>query len=267
MYRAHVKIAVAQISCVLGDVKENLQTIERFAGRAKEGGAELIVFPEMVDTGYAMAVIRDHAASWAEGAVPRLRDIARRLSLPVVCGLSERDQQSIFNSQVVISAEGEIIARYRKTHLFRPPPIAEDRCFTPGDQLGDFGLGNFRLGLSICYDLRFPEIYRQLAVTRQVNAFVVSSAWPFPRIEHFRLLALARAIENQSYVIAANRVGTDDGVTFCGSSSIIDPSGVTLAAASSDREELIQADLSIETVEEVRRRIDVLADRRPELYR
>lgn len=159
------------------------------------------------------------------------------------------------------------MARYRKTHLFRPPPIAEDRCFTPGDQLSDFRLGNFCFGLSICYDLRFPEIYRQLAVARQVNVFVISSAWPFPRIEHFRILARARAIENQSYVIAANRVGTDDGVTFCGSSAIIDPSGVTLAAASSDEEELIQADLSIEALAEVRRRMDVFADRRPDIYR
>ena len=262
-----MKIAIAQVSCSLGDLEANLRTIEQFAERSKQGGAELIVFPEMVDTGYAMTVIRDHAASWTEGAVPRLRDLARKLSLSVVCGLSERDHDCIYNSQVVISHEGEIMARYRKTHLFRPPPIAEDRCFTPGDQLSDFRLGNFCFGLSICYDLRFPEIYRQLAVARQVNVFVISSAWPFPRIEHFRILARARAIENQSYVIAANRVGTDDGVTFCGSSAIIDPSGVTLAAASSDEEELIQADLSIEAVAEVRRRMDVFADRRPDIYR
>ncbi|HEY2123821.1 MAG TPA: nitrilase-related carbon-nitrogen hydrolase [Chthoniobacterales bacterium] len=262
-----MKIAVAQISCVLGKVEANLRIIEQFAERAKEGGAELIVFPEMADTGYAMGTIRDHASSWEEGAVPRLRELARKLSLPVICGLSERDHESIYNSQVVISDAGEIMARYRKTHLFRPLPVAEDRCFTAGDRLSDFRLGDFCFGLSICYDLRFPEIYRQLAVAQKVNAFIVSSAWPFPRNEHLRILALARAIENQSYVIVANRVGTDDGVTFCGSSTIIDPSGVALATASSDQEELIQADISTEALAEVRRRNEVLADRRPEIYR
>jgi predicted amidohydrolase len=267
VYRVRVKIAVAQISCVLGEVEANLRILEQFAGRAKEAGAELIVFPEMADTGYAMTIIRNHATSWTEGAVPRLRDLARKLSLAIVCGVSERDQRSIYNSQVVISDAGEIIARYRKTHLFRPPPIAEDRCFTPGDRLSDFRLGDFCFGLSICYDLRFPELYRQLAVTRQVNAFVVSSAWPVRRAEHFRILALARAIENQSYVIVANRVGTDDRATFCGSSAIIGPSGETLAAASPDQTELIQADLSIADLTEVRRRMEVFADRRPDVYR
>src|SRR5207247_3391720 len=107
-----------------------------------------------------------------------------------------------------------------------------------------FALGDLRFGFSICYDLRFPEMYRKLAVEQNAGAFIVSSAWPFPRVEHFRTLAMARAIENQSYVIASNRVGKDDELWFCGSSAIIDLRGVVLAAASADREELIHADLS-----------------------
>jgi predicted amidohydrolase len=123
-----------------------------------------------------------------------------------------------------------------------------------------------RFGLSVCYDLRFPEVYRKLAVENDVNAFVISSAWPFPRVEHFRTLAMARAIENQSYVIVANRVGTDNGVSFCGSSAIIDPYGVIIASASQDREELIHAELSVDLVNSVRNRMEVFADRRRDLY-
>ncbi len=261
-----MKIALAQISCSLGDLKTNLSKIEQFASRAHETGCELIVFPEMIDTGYAMSTIREHATTWSEGAVPRLCQMARSLSLRIVCGLSERDGNAIYNSQVVIDAEGQITAKYRKTHLFAAPPIAEHLCFTPGGNLTDFEIPPFRFGLSICYDLRFPEIYRQFATERKVNTFIISSAWPFPRLEHFRALAIARAIENQSYLIAANRVGTDDGVTFCGSSAIIDPSGVIVASASPDREELIQAELSDEVIKAVRGRMEVFADRRPDLY-
>ena len=134
------------------------------------------------------------------------------------------------------------MAKYRKTHLFAPAPIEEDKCFTPGDALTSFDFGPLRFGLTICYDLRFPEIYRALAVDEGANVFAISSAWPFPRVEHQRVLATARAIENQSYVILANRVGKDDGVPFCGSSAVIDPYGVVVAAASADREELIVAE-------------------------
>src|SRR5204863_7132210 len=121
-------------------------------------------------------------------------------------------------------------------------------------------------GFSICYDLRFPEMYRKLAVGQKVGTFVVSSAWPFPRDEHFRVLAIARAIENQSYVVASNRVGKDDDLWFCGSSEIIDPRGVVIAAASADREELIQAELSQELILSVRSRVESFAHRRQDLY-
>src|SRR5438876_684745 len=111
----------------------------------------------------------------------------------------------------------------------------------------------------------FPEMYRKLVIEQNANALIVSSAWPFPRVEHFRTLAMARAIENQSYVIAANRVGTDDGVSFCGTSAIIDPSGIIIASASPDREELIQAELSQELARSIRDRMEIFAHRRQDL--
>jgi omega-amidase len=261
-----MKIAAAQIACALGDLDANVRKIRDFSARAKEGGAELIVFPEMADTGYAMPVIQTCARPWSEGAVPELQKIARGLSLAIICGVSERDGASIYNSQVFVDANGDVIGSYRKTHLFTAAPIGEDKCFSPGDELRSFPFGGFRLGLSICYDLRFPEVYRTLAIEEKVNVFILASAWPFPRVEHFRVLATARAIENQSYVIVSNRAGTDDGVKFCGSSAIIDPYGVVLASASTDREELVQAEISEEAITSVRNKMAVLAQRRPELY-
>ena len=262
-----MKIAVAQIACALGDIAANVRKITGYCERAKASGAELIVFPEMVDTGYSMPVIAQHATTWNTGAVPELTALAKRLELAIICGISERNSDRIYNSQVFVNASGEIIGRYRKTHLFTPAPIAEDKCFTCGDELDACTFGELRLGLSICYDLRFPEVYRRLAADDDANVLVISSAWPFPRVEHLRVLATARAIENQSYVVLANRVGSDDGTSFCGTSAIIDPYGVVIAAASSDREELIYGDVSPEVLRSVRERMPVFAHRRPQLYR
>ena len=263
-----MKVAVAQISCSLGDPEANLLKVCDFTRRAKdEAGAELIVFPEMVDTGYSMPVIQTHAASWTSGFVPGLQETARKLSIAIISGVSERAGSSIYNSQVLIDSHGNIAAKYRKTHLYAVAPVEEQACFVPGDAFVSFALGGVHFGFSICYDLRFPEMYRKLVAEQEVGAFIVSSAWPFPRLEHFRTLAMARAIENQSYIVASNRVGKDDDLWFCGSSAIIDPRGVVIAAASADREELIQADLSEELVISVRSRVKSFAHRRQDLYK
>jgi omega-amidase len=261
-----MKIAVAQISCSLGDPEANLIKVRDFSRRAKEAGAELILFPEMIDTGYSMPVVQTHAASWTSGFVPGLQKTARELSIAIVCGVSERAGSSIYNSQVLIDSHGSNPAKYRKTHLYAVPPVEEQTCFAPGNEFTAFSLSGIEFGFSICYDLRFPELYRKLATEQDVGAFLISSAWPFPRDEHFRVLVQARAIENQSYVIASNRVGKDDELWFCGNSAVIDPRGVVIAAASPDREELIHADVSQELVQSVRQRMQSLGHRRHDLY-
>jgi omega-amidase len=261
-----MKIAAAQVSCVPGDWRANLQKVREFSARAKESGAEMIVFPEMTDTGYSMPTIQKHATSWNEGAVPELTKIARELSMAIVCGVSERDGGNIYNAQVLVDGSGKIIARYRKTHLVTAAPLDERTCFLPGDRFVSCQVGRLKLGLVICYDLRFPEMCRTLAVKHGVNVFVTSSAWPSVRAEHLRILATARAMENQSYLVVANRVGTDDGVVLCGSSMIIDPSGSPVAVASAGNEELIQGEISNEKIDEVRARMKIFEHRRPDLY-
>lgn len=261
-----MKVAAAQISCALGNRVANVKKVREFSERAKNFGAELIVFPEMTDTGYSMPLIQKHATAWNEGAVPELQKIAKELSLAIVCGVSDRDGERIYNAQVFIDRNGQQLVKYRKTHLVTAAPLDERVCFTAGSEFVSCDLGNFKFGLSICYDLRFPEMCRTLAVKHRTSAFVTSSAWPFVRVEHLRILATARAIENQSYLILANRVGTDDGVTFCGTSAIIDPYGVIVAAASVDREELLQAEILSEVADVVRDRMKVFNHRRPDLY-
>ena len=262
-----MKVAAAQISCALGDFDANIRKIRDFTALAKKSGTELVVFPEMSDTGYSMPVIQNRARPWKDGAVSELQKIAKENSIAIVAGISDRDGDSIFNAQVLVNARGEIVAKYRKTHLVTAAPLDERICLSPGNEFVTSKIGNFNVGLSICYDLRFPEMARALVVKHGANVIVNSSAWPVVRAEHLRILALARAVENQSYLIIANRVGTDDGVTFCGSSVIVDPSGKVLAAASPDREELIEAEISNEAIADVRSRVRVFEHRRQDLYK
>src|SRR5437764_4272333 len=261
-----MKVAAAQISCVLGDFDANIRKIRDFGALAQKSGAELVVFPEMSDTGYSMPVIQNRARPWKDGAVPEVQKIAKEISIAIVAGISDRDGDSIFNAQVLVNARGEIVAKYRKTHLVTAAPLDERVCLSPGNEFVTCKIDNFNIGLSICYDLRFPEMARTLVLERGANVIVNSSAWPVVRAEHLRILALARAVENQSYFVIANRVGTDDGVTFCGSSVIVDPSGTILAAASADRDELIQAEISEQVIADVRNRVTVFAHRRADLY-
>src|SRR5256714_10470241 len=239
-----MKIAAAQISCALGDCNANLSKVRDFARLAKKSGADLVVFPEMLDTGYSMPVIQKHAEKWSEGAVPELQKMAKEISIAIVAGISDRDDASIFNAQVFVNARGEIVAKYRKTHLVTAAPLDERVCLSPGNEFVTCKIDNFNVGLSICYDLRFPEMARTLVVKHGANVIVNTSAWPVVRAEHLRILALARAVENQSYFIIANRVGTDDGVTLCGGSLILDPTGEIPAARSSHQEGGIEAEIS-----------------------
>ena len=261
-----MKIAVAQLTCAPGEPEANLLKVRDFCQRASRAGAALIVFPEMIDTGYSMSVIPKQAGSWTSGFVFALRETAREYSIAIIAGVSEREPEAIYNSQVFIDRQGQIAAKYRKTHLYAVAPVEEQTCFAAGNSFVSVAFGDLRFGLTICYDLRFPELYRKLVTQDDVSAFIVSSAWPFPRDEHLRVLATARAIENQSYLISSNRVGRDGDLWFCGGSAVIDPRGVVIAAASADREELIHAELSPELVRSVRDRVKSLAHRRTDLY-
>ena len=118
-----MKIAAAQIACAPGEIGANLRKIRDFVARARKSGADLIVFPEMSDTGYSMPAIKQHATAWSEGAVPRLEQLAEELSIAIICGVSERDGDTIYNAQVFIEAGGEMVGTYRKTHLVTAAPL------------------------------------------------------------------------------------------------------------------------------------------------
>ncbi len=264
-----MRIAVAQISCIPGDVAANCAKILRFVDQARGRGCQAIVLPELIDTGYDITKLAAIAAPWDldDSTTPLaiVAEAAREAQIFVICGLSERVGEKIYNTTAVIDKQGQLLTRYRKAHLAAYALFDEDQYVAAGGALATAALGELDWGLIICYDLRFPEISRALTVAG-AEVIALSSAWPFPRLGHWQTLIRARAIENQAYLIAANRVGIDAGVTFCGASCIIDPYGVTVAAAAVDREELIVGEISGDLVHSVREYMPVLDQRREDLY-
>lgn len=262
-----MKVALAQIACTPGDVHGNVAKVLHFIAAAAAAGSQLVVFPEMADTGYEMETILRCASRWDDDAGPfvRVQRAAREHRIAVAVGLSERTDEAIFNSVAVFAPDGEQIAAHRKTHLMNVEPVREKQRLGAGKTLTTFLLEGFRFGLVICYEVRFPEVSRALAIAG-AEVLLVPAAFPHARREHWSVLTRARAIENQAYLFAVNRVGTDAGMPFAGRTQAYDPFGVVLAAGNETEEGLHFAELERESLTRVRSGLRVFDDRRPELY-
>jgi len=239
---------------------------ERVRALLKDASVEpgaLVVLPEMFATGFSMHV--EGIAESTTGQTQQfLSQLARDTNAYVIGGVATRIADGRGrNEALVVDPTGREIQRYCKLHPFSLG--GEDKHFSRGDDTCSFTWGSFRVAPSICYDLRFPEVFRHQA-RLGAHVLVVIANWPEARDAHWQTLLRARAIENQAYVIGVNRVGSDPKLVYLGHSAILDPRGETLAAAGSDAQ-LIQADLHFESIMEYRRAFPVLRDMRAEYFR
>jgi len=259
-----MKVALIQMDIVLGDVAANRAKARMLLEQAIQGGAKLLVLPELWTTGYQLADIQQLAETESGETLAMLRQLAQRQGVEIISGsIAEQRAGKVYNTAYAIDRTGEIVAKYSKIHLIGL--MAEDKFITPGNDRVVFDLSFGRGGLIICYDLRFGELPRALALDG-CQALFVPAEWPAVRGEHWRALNIARAIENQMYVIAVNRVGRDRDNEFFGHSLIVDPWGEVLAEGAATEEQVILAEVDFTAVAEIRQRIPVFADRRPECY-
>lgn len=256
-------IALGQMDVVLGRPNENLAMAQQMAAAAQAKNADLLVLPELWSTGYDLEQAGAYATAVDSGIFAEMAMLAQQHHLHVVGScLSLLAPGRFGNTAVFITPTGDVTATYSKTHLFRL--MDEEQYLTAGDSLTLVDTPWGKVGLSICYDLRFPELYRAYALAG-ARLVIVPAEWPHPRLAHWRTLLRARAIENQMFVAACNRVGTSKETRFFGHSAIIDPWGETLVEGD-ESVQLLTAVLDTSLVDEVRRKIPVFADRRPELY-
>jgi omega-amidase len=257
-----MKLAAAQMDIAWHDRAVNHQKVRQMAGQAKKAGAELLVLPEMFSTGFSMNT--SLTAESLDGVTPTLlRTLARELALAIVGGfVLLREGGGPQNVSLAVDAKGNDLALYAKIHQIGL--LGEDQSYESGDWPVPFSLGALDACCFICYDLRFPELFR-LVVDRCELIMIVAS-WPAVRQLHWDLLLRARAVEGQCFVLGVNRVGQGGDLNFVGGSAIIDPLGQVIAHGG-DKEGLIVADIDPAKVAEVRSSMPFLKDRKPHLFK
>jgi predicted amidohydrolase len=239
-----MRVAVAQMEPKLAEKERNLDAALERLEEAAAAGAQLLVLPECAIPGYMYDSLEEALPYAEEIPGPTTEAFIRecaRLGIHGITGLLERDGDTLYNSAILVGPDG-LIGSYRKTHL---PFLGVDRFVTPGDSLKVYDTAIGRIGLIICYDLRFPEVTRTLALH---GADMVALPTNFPMAAKLQcdLIAPARAAENRVYLFVANRVGKERWGEFCGWSQIVDPYGTRLAEAGESEETLLVADVEIE---------------------
>lgn len=237
----------------------NFEKVRGLIAQAKPPRNSLVVLPEMFATGFSMNV--DTIAEPGEGPTQQfLANTAKAFGVFLIAGAARRGHDGRARNQALaFSPEGELIGTYAKMHPFTPG--GETDHYTAGEQPTVFQWGDCHVSPFVCYDLRFPESFREVAATHQPELFTVIANWPGKRIHHWVRLLQARAIENQTYVAGVNRVGSDPFYAYPGRSLIIDPQGEIITDAG-DREGVIRAELDLAILRKYREGLPFLADLR-----
>jgi predicted amidohydrolase len=253
-----MKIASIQLAVVEND--KNAAVEKAAAAVLSCKGADLVILPEIWNVGFmSFDAYLKEAESRDGPTLGAMREAAATIGAHLHAGsFVEKDGDRFFNSSYLISPDGEVLANYRKIHLFGYQS-KETEILTPGSSVTVVETSLGCLGLAACFDLRFPELFRRM-VEKGAEIFLVCSAWPQPRLDPWRLFNRVRALENQCFLISANSVGHNCGVQFCGHSMIVDPWGKELAVGG-DGEEILRAEIDIAQVSVARQEFPALASR------
>ncbi|WP_100489045.1 carbon-nitrogen family hydrolase [Sporolactobacillus pectinivorans] len=258
-----MKMVLMQLDIAFGEPEKNIRHAEKLMRETLREKTDVMILPELWTTGYDLKNL-DHTAD-AEGE--KIKKIAgawaRNMNANVIAGsIAQKTESGIFNTLFVFNREGTRIKEYSKAHLFRL--MNEEKFLEAGKQDGLFMIDDIPAAGFVCYDIRFPEWIRK-HVLSGARLLFIPAEWPKPRLDHWRTLLTCRAIENQAYVIACNRAGSDPDNVFAGHSMVISPWGEILAEAG-EEETVLTVDIDLSAVDTIRSRIPIFEDRRPELY-
>lgn len=258
-----MKIALLQLAVLEKNKAEN---VARGLNMTRKAAVDhdIVVLPEVWTTGYSLGHLDEEAEELDTGVIPQLQQIAKENSCGIIAGsVPMRRDGVVYNTSVAINKQGEIVNLYDKVHLFGL--FQEERFFAPGNNFGVFDLDGVCCGSTICYDLRFPELFRHQALAGAQIIFCPAE-WPKARGDIWYLLAQARAAENHIFMVAVNCAGTFKKAPFYGHSMVVAPSGKILAEGSMD-EEIISCTIDLEDIGKVRKHLNALADVRKELIK
>jgi predicted amidohydrolase len=262
-----LRVALIQMGCVIGDKEKNVSTALHLLDHV-DREADMVCFPEFFTTGYNLNLIGDDFYDLAEPipgpTTERMGQQAREHGMAILGTIVERDgtqERMLYDTTFLLNAEGRLVGRYRKSHLYP----TEHRYFRPGDCLPVFDLGGFTLGVTICFEHAFPQIFTILALQGAQVVFIPSVV-PVGYEYLLTLRTRARAQDNQFFTVAVNRVGREGDVAYCGLSQVVNPRGEIVAQASHTDEEVLVAELDLGLIPKERKQEPVLRNLRPDLY-
>lgn len=259
-----MKISCIQMDMQFANPEANLKKAEELIRKnAKDN--DVLVLPETWNTGFFP---KENLEKYVDDNGQKVKNIigklAKELNVNIIAGsVANKKSDGIYNTSYIFDREGKVVGEYDKSHLFTP--MGEDNYFNFGEKNCTFELDGVKCGIIICYDLRFPEFIRNMSV-EGLDALFMVAQWPDVRVEQLMTLVGARAIENQMYVVCCNSCGTDGTTKFGGNSAILSPLGETLIKAG-ENEEIIESEIDLSVLEDIRSAINVFKDRRPELYK
>jgi len=259
-----LKVASVQFDPQGYEISANWERVKGFLLSLKGRGVDFAVLPELWWSEGRFREVIGRAVLEVEDVLDDARAVAKEIGVNVVLGtLPESAGEKFYNTSFVINRVGDVVASYRKIHVFRY--LGEDKYFRGGDKVVLLEIDGVKVGLEVCYDIRFFELSRLLAL-KGAQILLVPAAWPVDRLAHWRILNMATAILAQVFVVSANRVGDAGALKYPGHSMVVDPWGEVLVEGEGEPGVLI-ADVDTGKIEEVRSKITVYRDMRPELYR
>ncbi|MDN6194101.1 MAG: carbon-nitrogen family hydrolase [Alkalibacterium sp.] len=260
-----MKIAIAQLDLVFEQPMKNKNKVISYVRMAiMKNKPDVIVLPEMWKTSYYPSNIDECADADGHETKQFLSELAKEHDVNIIGGsVGNRMKEKFYNTSYSFDRTGKLIHTYNKVHLYRTSK--EQEFFSPGSEMGIFEIDGTKVGLVTGYDLEFPEWIRKMAL-EDIKILFVPAAWTYPHLLAWETLLSARAIENQIFVVGVNSVGTTKKLNFCGHSSIINPSGKTIASGRME-EMLIWGNLDLNEISKSRQSGSIYIDRRPELYK
>lgn len=256
-----MKVAMVQMEVISGEIDRNREhgfALTREAAKQ----AEVIILPELWTSGYSLRQVADFAEPEEGPTIQGLKNIATEFGVTIIGGsIAFRRGSAVYNGVCVVTPEG-VVADYQKVHLFSL--FKESRFFESGQSLCLFPVGEEQAGVAICYDLRFPEMFRRLKL-QGASIIFVPAEWPQVRGANWQVLVQARAVENQLFMCAVNCVGAHKGQPFYGHSLLVGPDGTVLVEGD-DREAILYGEVNFADILQAEQSMTILEDRRPELY-
>lgn len=257
-----MKIATVSLDQVWEDKEANLNLCEKYLISASKEKAELIIFPEMTLTGFSTNINKIAEEQSGSETIENFKKLALEYKIAILFGVVIKDGSKALNKSIFINESGNIIGEYSKIHPFSFS--GEDRYFNAGKKLSIVNYKDHKIGLTICYDLRFPELYS--AYGKECDAIVNIANWPKKRVEHWNTLLRSRAIENQLFVVGVNRTGIDgNGLEYEESSVVFNASGENVEFIKKDNMKIYDIDKNF--TKKFREAFNTINDRKVELYR